>query len=160
MLFTTPTVTCVVRTNLLQGIGKSLETFAGQIRTLADSLPNQPPVRAISDRLSQRSSELGQESSRLSDSIRNAVGAPAEVVEAGIADMNNRLENLIKGECFQWKASKVPGSGVRVSSALGIVAAGGCASQHPLATHGSAVSAELQTILQRIFPWHSPHTQL
>jgi hypothetical protein len=103
-----------VQTNLLQGIGKSLEAFAGQIRTLADSLPNRPPVRDISDRLSQRSSELGQDSSRLSDAIRNAVGAPSEVVEAGIADMNNRLENLVKGECVCWDGGKVEREGLGV----------------------------------------------
>lgn len=106
-------------------------------------------MRDISDRLSQRSSELGQDSSRLGEAIRNAVGAPSEVVEAGIADMNNRLENLVKGEC--WRAAKVAGNVCRGFFCFRHV----CCwrlwvadSQHCVATHGSAVGAERQTILQ------------
>lgn len=81
-----------------QNIGSTLETFAGQISSIAKALPNQPPVPAVADRLTSRTQDLGEESNALADAIRNLVGAPAQVAEAALTDFNSRLSNLVDGE--------------------------------------------------------------
>lgn len=94
------TYTCITLcwVRLMQGIGKNLETFTGHVQTIADGLPNQPPVPAIAERLSQRTSALSQDSSRLSKALQDAAGVPGEVADAGIADLNDALAKYIDGE--------------------------------------------------------------
>lgn len=62
-------------------------------------MPNEPPVPAISERLTQRSSELSRDTDRLRQQIVGAVGVPASQLEAGLAGLNKRLEGFVKGEC-------------------------------------------------------------
>lgn len=83
----------------MQGIGKNLETFTGHVLTIADGLPNQPPVPAIAERLSQRTSALSQDSSRLSKALQDAADASTDVSDAGIADLNDALAKYVDGEC-------------------------------------------------------------
>jgi hypothetical protein len=89
---------CEIYIFRLQDIGKALEGFAGQIRTIAESMPNEPPVPAISERLTQRSSELSRDTDRLRQQMVDAVGVPASQLQAGVANINKRLEGFVKGE--------------------------------------------------------------
>jgi hypothetical protein len=52
----------------------------------------------VTNRLTARTSDLGEESSQLQDAIRNLIGAPAQVADAAIGDLNARLTNLVDGE--------------------------------------------------------------
>lgn len=81
-----------------QNIGSALETFAGEISTIAKSLPSQPPMTDVTNRLTERSNDLSQESSQLQDAIRNLIGAPAQVADAALADLNARLTGLVDGK--------------------------------------------------------------
>lgn len=81
-----------------QNIGSALETFAGEISTIAKSLPSQPPMTDVTNRLTERSNDLSQESSQLQDAIRNLIGAPAQVADAALGDLNARLTGLVDGK--------------------------------------------------------------
>lgn len=92
-----------------QQIGEALEGFAGQVKAIAESLPNQPPVAAITGRLDQRTGEVYRQSNELQSAIVNYMGAPREVLRAATSDFNARLENLLMGEC--WRCLDVLGVG-------------------------------------------------
>jgi len=81
-----------------QSIGDALETFAGQVRSIADALPSEPPVNAITSRLSERSAEMASQSNELHKAVIDMLNSPSKVVEAGLTDYNYRLQKLLDGE--------------------------------------------------------------
>lgn len=85
-------------TTTQQTIGDTLEKFATSVRDIADALPNQPPVKAITDNLTDKTKELGKESHKLNKAVVDLVNAPSKVVEAGLHDFNFKLKELLDGE--------------------------------------------------------------
>lgn len=82
---------------LPQGMTSAAQDFSRTIADLAASLPNRPPIKAITDALGGRAGDLGATGKKLTDSVRTLIGAPAQAAGAAFDEFNGRLEGLLEG---------------------------------------------------------------
>eukprot|EP00775_Hariotina_reticulata_P012807 gene12807-12935_t len=83
--------------SIQQGVGNIMQQFAGRVNSLADSIPTSPPAVAdIASNIAERSQSLRQSASQLLPALQDAVSAPSQVAQAGLADLNNGLQNLLE----------------------------------------------------------------